>query len=269
MTGLAALGCTAAGPGPGEPGPPLPKVRNLRVYADNGSLTLVWDVDRAANQVFSGYNIYISERPILGTPEEEELLDLVRPFNRLPYPGDTDPDLTRETFLAQDLDNGLRYYCFVRALGSDGRPGTPTNEVMAICRRGGEAILQTIFSGNYDGFDFSAGRHVNSDAIDCDLAFYHKDGLDHLMAPSRIDPLLNQTRLWDLGVHEFDEISEANLAGEGELELKPQAGHVYAFRTAAGHYGKLRIASIADQKEIRTIRFTYMFQSIPNLVDLR
>lgn len=247
----------------------MPKVRDLRVQPDDESLTLVWKVDRLSNQVFSGYNVYLSERPILGTPEEQQLLEHVRPVNLLPYPGDTDPDLTQETFTARGLENGVRYYCFIRALGSDGRPGRPTNEVMAICRCGGEAILQPIFSGNYDGFDFSVGHHVNTDAIDCDIALYHKTGVDHLMAPSRIDPLLNETRLWDLGEHDFDEITEANLTGDGQIELEPKRGHVYAYRTADGHYGKLRIRLVEDRPEARTIRFTYMYQSIPNLTDLR
>ena len=263
------MGCTAAGPGTNAPGQPVPKVHNLRVYPDDASLTLAWDVDRAPDQVFSGYNIYLSERPIQGTPDERDLLEHVRPVNLIPYPGDTDPDLRHETFTARRLENGARYYAFVRALGSDGRPGKPSNEVMAICRRGGEAILQPIFSGRYDGFDLSKGRHVNSDAIDCDFAFYHKGGKDRLLAPYRIDPLLNETRFWDLGISEFDLITAPALGGAGEIELEPKSGHVYACRTADGHYGKLRVASIADEKGIRTIRFTYMYQSIPNLIDLR
>jgi len=247
----------------------VPKVHDLRVYPGDGSLTLAWDVDRAPNLVFSGYNIYLAERPILGTPDEQNLIDHVNPFNAVPYPGDTDPDLKHETFIAQGLENGARYYAFVRALSSDGHPGRPTNEVMAICRRGGEAILQPIFSGTYDGFDFSVGRHVNSDAIDCDLAFYHKEGKDHIMAPYRIDPVLNETRLWDLGTGEFDGVTTPDLRGEGEIELEPKSGHVYAYRTADGHYGKLRIASVGNENGIRTVRFTYLYQSIPNLVDLR
>lgn len=247
----------------------MPRVHNLRVYPDDAALTLAWDVDRSPDQIFSGYNIYLSERPIVGTPDERDLLERVRPVNLLPYPGDTDPDLRHETYVAQGLENGRRYYAFVRALGSDGRPHGPTNEVMAICRRGGEARLQPIFSGPYDGFDLSTGRHVNSDAIDCDLAFYHKEGRDHLMAPYRIDPLLNETRFWDLGSGEFDLVTAPRLNGDGEIELEPTSGHVYACRTADGHYGKLRVASIADETGIRTIRFTYMYQSIPNLIDLR
>ena len=269
MVGCGMLGCTAAGPGPGVPALPLPAVSNLRVVPQDESLLLAWDVARPDHAVFSGYNIYLSERPVLETPDEQELLQRIRPVNRLPYPGDTDPDLSHETYSAEGLDNGVRYYCFVRAVSTDGRLGRPTNEVMAICRRGGEAKLQKLFSGAFDGFDFSSGRYVNSDAIDCDVAFYHKDGVDHLVAPYRIDPLLNETRFWDLGAQSFDGVAAPALKGDGSVEVEPRTGHVYAFKLADGHYGKLRITTIEDLDGLRTIRFNYMVQSIPNLVDLR
>jgi len=263
-------GCTAGGPGPAHEARPLPRVYDLRVEPADGQLTLTWRVDRLDNHVFSGYNIYIQERPVIGTESEAALLERAEPFNRLPFPGDTDADITRETYTAEDLRDGVRYYCFVRAIGVDRQLGAPSNEVMAICRPGGRLELQPIFSGAKDGIDFSAGRYVNSDAIDCDLAFYHKDGTDHLIAPKRIDPLLNDTQFWDLGAaSDFDSVVHPDPPGDGTDRIDAQAGHLYVYRTADGHFGKFRIESIRGTGDERTIVFQYMYQTVPELLFLK
>lgn len=264
------VGCSASKPKPPTEGPPLPHPYDLRVEASAHELELIWQVDRQPEHIFSGYNIYIVEHPVIGTDKEASELEKVKPYNQLPYPGDTDADVTHESYVAQGLDEGQRYYCFVRALGVGGQLGAPSNEVMAICRPGGHAAIQKIFSGDTDGFDFSRGDYVNSDASDCDLAYYIKDGTDQVIAPAKIDPLLRDTRFWDLGkTAGFESSEQPELTGDGVSQVTAHPEHLYVFRTADDHYGKFWIESIRGEGDGRTIRFIYMYQSIPNLIYLK
>ena len=173
---LAAAGCAGTGPKP-EPATSLPRVYELTVTPGDRQLTLEWSVNRASGQVFSGYNLYLVKPQTQGD---------ATPYNAEPYPGDTDGDPSRETFVAEPLDNGVTYTCFVRAVGTDGEMGPPTALVEGICRPGGEGNLQPIYSGDYDGFDLATGRYVSTDHDDCDVAFFHKDGKDILISPSEI-----------------------------------------------------------------------------------
>lgn len=261
LTALVLSGCAASKPDV-DTAESLPRVYAVRAIPGDRTLTVQWRVERAPAQLFSGYNVYIVETGSVGDAQ---------PINSMPYAGDTDGDPTSESFRAESLPNGVRYTCFVRAVGTDGRMGVPTDLVEAICRPGGEVILQPIFSGDYDGFDFSTGRHVNTDEDGCDVAFFMKDGEIHLIAPSRIDPLLHETRFWDAGAYdEFDAITSYTPVEHGHTEIvDPQVGHVYVYRTPDQHYGKMRIAYIGELEGEKTIRFEFMYQAIPDLLVLR
>jgi hypothetical protein len=245
-------------------------VENLKIEPGDRLLTLSWDVKRATHQVFSGYYLYIVPQPEgAGSPSDETLRAAER-FNGAPFPGDTDGDPLHETFVAEGLDNGVPYLCFVRAVGTDGRVGPTGRTLTVICRPGGKAMLQRIFSGDKDGFDFSRGAYVNSDALECDIAYYRKDELDHVISPSRIDELSKETRFWDAGEHErFDAVIEWQPEGHGTTQFTPRTGHMYVYRTAEHCYGKFWVTSIADEEGERTIRFEYMFQTVPELLNLR
>lgn len=248
----------------------LPGVVNFQVEPRDRGLALTWDVERDGNQVFSGYYIYIVPQSHGVETLSDDALQSAERFNSAPFPGDTDGDPLHETFEARGLDNGVPYVCFVRAVGTDGRVGPPGPTQTVICRPGGEAMLQRIFSGDHDGFDFSRGAYVNSDALECDIAYYRKDDVDHVISPSRIDQLSKETRFWDAGAHEsFDAVIEWQPQGNGTTQFTPRAGHVYVYRTAERCYGKIRVTAIADVVDERTIRFEYMYQTIPELLNLR
>jgi hypothetical protein len=245
-------------------------VQNLQVEPADRALRLSWDVERTANQVFSGYYIYIVPLPDGTESLSGEALQAAERFNSAPFPGDTDGDPEHETYLAEGLDNGVPYVCFVRAVGSDGHIGPPGRTRTLICRPGGKAMLQRFFSGDRDGFDFSHGEYVNSDALECDIAYYRKDDRDHVISPSRIDELIKETRFWDAGAHErFDAVTAWQPEGPGTTQFTPRTGHLYVYRTAERCYGKIWITAIADEAGERTIRFEYMYQTIPELINLR
>jgi hypothetical protein len=247
-----------------------PAVSDLEVTPGSGSLTLSWKVKRGRDDVFGGFKVYILRESLAQGGQIETALRKARPVDDTPYPGDADGDILRESYEADGLENGVRYYCTVASLTAAGEISSWTREVMAICRPGGRATLQPIFSGDRDGFDFAAGRHVNTDDFECHAAFYVKAGVDHLISPSRIDPLLPETRFWDAGAQAgFDSLVDWQPAGAGVIELIPRQGHAYVYRTSDGNYGKFWIAQITREGDLHTIHFEFMYQPIPNLIHLR
>lgn len=248
----------------------LPVLTAFEVIPRDHALLLKWNVDRSPESVFSGYNIYILKSSLgEGVPSAATLRDL-EPFNPTPYPGDTDGDPTRETFSADSLENGVRYYCLVRAIGPNGEMGMATSQIEAVCRTGGEITIEPMFKGDRDGYDFSAPGYVSSDAAACDITMYIKDGEPRIISASRIDPLLRETLFWDAGLQEhFDSVSDFTTTGNGDIEIAPREHHTYVFLTKDGNYGKIHISRIHRSSEPMTIDFEYMHQSIPNLMLLR
>lgn len=264
------LGCAGSAPsGKGESSL-LPGPTNLEVVPKDRSLLLRWKVDRSQQTVFSGYNIYILERStrINETPNPD--LKAITPYNQVPYPGDTDGDPSKETFEAEGLQNGTRYYCMVRAVGTQGQLGAPSAEIMAVCRTGGAITMEPMFKGDRDGFDFSAPGYVDADDAECDLAMYLKDGDVRIISASRIDPLLRDTRLWNAGSADgFDRLLEFATDGSGDIELNARVNESYVFQTADGNFGKFKITRLNRNTNPATIELTYVHQSIPNLMLLR
>jgi len=238
--------------------PPL--VYELTVEPSDGALTIRWRTERTDGQAFAGYYVYITPE---GSPANV-------PFNQSPYPGDTDGDPTRESFEARPLNNGVRYLCSVASLNTDGTIGSATQPVPAICRPGGRVKLQPLFSGDFDGIDFTSGSYVTSDDSECHIVFLSKQSTDSLLAPSRIDPLNHETRFWDVGRQSsFAAVPDIELKGTGSTQVPVQAGHTYVYKTPDDHYGKLFVESIGGEDGIRTIYLEYMYQPIPDLLDLR
>jgi hypothetical protein len=241
---------------PGEP----PLVYDVTVEPADGALTVHWRAERTPGQAFAGYHVYI-------TPEGSQA---AVPFNQAPYPGDTDGDPTRESFEARPLENGVRYLCSVASLYTDGTTGTASSPIPAVCRPGGRVKLQPLFSGDFDGLDFSTGAYVTSDDSECHIVFLSKGSADSLLAPSRIDPLNNETRFWDLGRQtSFAADLEIRLKGTGLTQVPVQVEHTYVYRTPDDHYGKFYVESISLERGIPTIHLEYMYQPIPELLDLR
>lgn len=162
------------------------EIRPIGLTAEPGNqrMTLQWK--RMGDGLFSGYNIYISEQPLGSGGSSSVDADTVTPFNLSPYPGDTDPSDGLETFEAEGLKNGLKYFVSVRVINPDRTESTPSNEVMVVCGPRGEIRLDARFAGGKDGYSLSKAQYVRADSPENDLYFYHKDGTDFLASPSRL-----------------------------------------------------------------------------------
>ncbi len=187
---LLSIGCGPAKPGKEEVVGCYPYEMSVRV--DDHQMTVSWQ--QRCDRLISGYNIYISETPLVGRYPGPELSASITPFNDEPFPGDIMPD-DIEQFIAEGLDNGVKYHVSVRIVFPDRTVSVPSNEVTAVCGPRGIIELPIRYKSANDGFAFTRNSYVPADDLDNDLYFYSRDGVDYLVAPDRLDGFLKANRL--------------------------------------------------------------------------
>jgi len=166
---------------------------DLKVEPGNKKMTVSWKPQRSA--LIAGYNIYVSESPISRNSRGTVPPSNVEPFNSTPFPGDTNPDDGVEVFIAEGLDNGVRYYVSVRVVYPDGVFSEPSAEIPVVCGPRGEIELSIRYRSDRDGYSFEEDAYVRADATGNDMYYYSKDGVDYLASPVRLDGFLKSNRL--------------------------------------------------------------------------
>jgi hypothetical protein len=185
------IGC---GPQPGVKQTPevAPSEREhpvgLFAQVESHRATVNWKT--VGDGLIAGYNIYISPDPVVGRYPDTMLPYHIQPFNSTPYPGDTNPDDSVVTFVADNLSDGVKYYVSVRVVYSDGTLSMPSNEVAIVCGPRGECLLPVRYSSKNDGYSFESAGYVSADSPANDLYFYTVDGGDYLASPNRLDGFL-------------------------------------------------------------------------------
>ncbi len=214
-------------------------VVDLSIESNHEKLNLSWR--KVGQGLISGYNIYISERPLAALFPGGKIDPSIAAYNTNPFPGDTIPEDGVEHFMADRLANGVRYYVTVRIVYPDGTVSGPSNEVTAVCGGRGEFELALRRSGGKDGFSFSDNKYVACDDKISDLYYFSKDGLDYLASPNRLDAFARQTRFvvlpWKGRYHEIvarlsDNVPVPSLekvtVAEGDWVLAECAGKTHA-----------------------------------------
>lgn len=166
---------------------------NLSVEVDNGRMTVSWQ--KQGKGIMSGYNIYISDKPLVESYPGPNLPPSVTPFNHATFPGDTNPDDGIEYFEAQGLENGRKYYVSVRVVMPDRLLSKPSREIIAVCGSRGEISLSMRYEGDNDGYSFATDTQVRADNALNDIYFFSKDGKDYLNSPTKLDAFLRKTNL--------------------------------------------------------------------------
>ena len=92
---------------------------NLMVQSNDSTLYLKWDTNCPEEKAMSGYSIYIEESPIYEKYGKMSLPKKIERFNRLLYPGDTDPENRFETMTINNLTNVVEYYVSIRTVFPD------------------------------------------------------------------------------------------------------------------------------------------------------
>jgi hypothetical protein len=271
IAGIAALLLYACAPSVKEPGTEFKTIchpHDLAVDSLGSSyIKIAWNPGCPKNRVMAGYNVYVSQLPLTLSYPGTELPDSIRPVNDLPYPGDDQGLLNRETYeIEKGITDGVRYYIHVRVVYADGSVSAPSNEIQAVSRPEGTLQLQLSFTGNRDGFNFETNSYVRADDSDNDIYFYHKDGSDFLCSPSRLGPINRETRLSRLGpaisIRDFGEVDAPDETQEC-VQLTPQT--MYLVVTAKNTYAKLFVRGFEGTGDNRHLIADYVYQPIPGM----
>jgi len=234
---------------------------NLEVKADDETLMLKWNTNCPDGRLLSGYYIYLEKKPLADYRNQAPPRG-VKPLNHDPYPGDTDPEDRWETMKIEHLDNGVEYYVSVRALYPDRTVSIASNEVAVMPRPEGEFELAFRYSDLNDGFSFANCETVRADGELNDLYFYHKDGIDFIASPHRLNGFLRKSSFYSLGkTKSIYQYPELDLDFAPVEKIPALVGESYLVKTADGNFAKIRIEQITGENKERRMFIKYIYQT--------
>ena len=227
---MASISCI---PGPRESGR-IPSPYDLKADTMSRGATIYWSVSRREGQLISGYNVYLSRKPPEGNypgwhKSNAEL------HNKTPYPGDTDGDITRESFEITGLENGPTYFVTVRTVAPDGSESKQSNMVEFRPLARGEIIISDNHLADNGGFSFDHEISVPARDRRCDIYLYSRDNVVGLSSPNRLGAGLRKTNFIETG----------NLGGANHDTIKIKIGDRI---TASGKRG---LAMLTIEKIVR------------------
>ena len=231
---LAALILVSCGPRPNKPAANSPF--NLKAVAADRSATLSWQVNRSKNAPISGYDIYLAQSP----DDKGEL------YNSAPYPGDTDGDITHESIVIPRLDNGTRYYAYIKTVLTDGSLSKPSGTVTFMPLAQGYVDLTQNYTVIKSGFDFAAGKYTKVYDFDNDIYIYATKTEAGISSPSRMHASLRKTLISVDG-------------SPFELTQPFMPGKVYTLKTADGGTVKLTLLKWKNETPAIEATFDYIY----------
>lgn len=248
---------------------------DLQYRPQSGGALLEWNSHCGPERAIKGYNFYV-------TPEKEAGADFPganrQPHNRIPYPGDTNPDRLHETGELEYLEDGVTYLAAVGILFPDGARSKPSNVIRFTPMPSGEITLVRRYKGKNDGFSFANGDFSRSDNSENDLYFITKDGHDYLASPDKLGFGLRETKFlrmynWPNVEMTFGRRSDAlpprgakhydDPAGMAEVVV----GEVFDLLTADNHYTRIRVATLEGKGDDRSITLEYFYQTVAGMRD--
>ncbi len=262
---LLALVIAACGPS----GPPADEVtpvclpQNIRAEAASNKMTVIWEMP--CTDLIAGYHIYISESPLVG---QNGIMETgAEPFNHTPFPGDTNPHDGIEHYEAEGLDNGVPYYVSVRVVRPDQTLSPPSEEIVVICGPRGYLELAIRYQADNDGFSFTGDSLVRADALDNDVYYYHKDGVDYLASPKRLNGFLRDTQWQVLNfTGDYDTVAGqvallSTIPSEDRIEI--EEGDWIRMWTPEGDRVLLQVIGFKGKGENRTVELFYAVRPQP------
>ncbi len=239
---------------------------NLQVDVNSGTMDVYWQMN--CERLISGYNIYISENPIAADHPGTNLPRNIKPFNLEPFAGDTNPDDAYEHFIADQLENGKKYYVSVRVVNPDLSLSRPSNEIVAICGPSGEIELSIRYKSDKDGFSFDRNEYVRADALDNDFYFYSNKGEDYLNSPSKLDGFLRQNLLIKLKMSgTFADVrtkTEKLSRLPKDERVRVKKGDWLRLRTSDGANALIKVLDIYGEGKERKIKLFFVYNHLPD-----
>jgi hypothetical protein len=230
---------------------------NLSADPNDQRVDLKWYTNRTGDMMISGYNIYISEVPLpeAGFPSKDSGLD---PFNQIPYPGDADPETLFETFTANELTNGVRYYIAITTVYPDRTESMFSNVEEIFCYPRGILTLKDRSIGDMHGFSFDKLKHVDYNDIENDLYFVARDAGNIIGSPDRNEGVLKHTEFAGLGRKPLNNsLNYKNLNFKDKTFIAED--NVYLIKLEDGSFVKILVKRVDSSQYLKQITFEYIY----------
>jgi len=239
------------------PGKPAPS--NLIVESGNQKLNLIWNTNRSESTIISGYNIYILEEPINEDNRPHRVKSDINPVNNLPYPGDENPEITFETYTAENLLNSVKYYVGVTTIFADKSESALSNVVKITCYPRGIVTIKDRMMGAMHGFSFGLDNYVDYNDITNDLYFVARDAGNIMGSPDRNEGVLKHTEFASLGrLKKLDDSRNfKNLAFKNRIFVAE--GNGYVLRLEDGSMAKILVKQVDSSTYKKQVVFEYIY----------
>ena len=208
---------------------------NLEAIAGSKSAELIWQVNRDSKSHIGGYNIYIAQSP----DGDGEL------YNSGPYPGDTDGNINRESITLENLDNGHKYYAYIRTVLANGELSQPTGRVLFQPLDQGRLTISQNHAANGSGYSFAKGKYTQARDFDNDFYIYATDSKAGISSPSRLHSSLRKTFI--------------TLKNNKDLTQPLQKGAQYNLDTKGGGRAILTLIQISGKSPALEASFNYIY----------
>lgn len=232
----------------------IPTPYDLKAIASNGRATLSWKIDRPAKFVSGGYNIYLIETNF----------DSARLCNRVPYPGDTDGDASKETFEINDLVNGRIYRTWIRMLTADGALGPSSETLNFVSKEVGQLTIYFDMLHDSSGYSFAKRKYTKARDYDNDFYLYEKDGV-HISSPSLYSSLLRTTDFTQLSDAAGKRISPIKKSGKTQ-SIKINSRYQYQIITSNDEWAAIKIENYLGSADNRRAVINYTFLPAIDLI---
>ncbi|RKX17845.1 MAG: hypothetical protein DRP35_10235 [Candidatus Zixiibacteriota bacterium] len=240
--------------------------QNLRIESHNEKLTVIWDMK--CDHLYTGFNIYISEKPIR-EKYNGNIPETFEPFNTSPFKGDTNPSDGVEHFEAEGLENGKIYYVTATVLYTNLTNSILSNEAKAVCGPHGEISLSVRYSDEHDGFSFDKNQIVRADNVDNDIYYFHKNGENYLNSPNRLDGFLKENKfsLLPFKGDLVDVKQKVNINKSYQLtsdRIKVKKGDWVQLVTSDNKYALIKVLGFTGTDKDRRIKLFYAYSTVAN-----
>jgi hypothetical protein len=216
----------------------------LTVDVNNGRAVVNWTVDRADSRPISGYNIYLSEKPL------QELFrkwdrNRPEPYNHGPFPGDTDGDNSKESYEITNLANGKTYYVSVRTVDPAGDESDAAGELKFVPLANGQFQISSDHSSDKGGFSFDKNISLPARDPRCDIYLYAKKDVAGLSSPHRLSGGLRKTAF-------------SNSKEKGVETIRIKGGDKLTVKTGNGR-AEITVVKIRHRGSSATADIRYIF----------
>lgn len=200
----------------------------IKIETRSGGGVLYWRVNRQSDSPISGYNIYIAE-----SADSEARL-----YNKTPYPGNTDGDINRESIELGSLENGRRYYAYIRTVLPEGKLSQPSARIEFIPLSKGRLEISQNHTTRQSGYCFVKERYTQARDFNNDFYIYATADRVGISSPSRLHSGLRKTL-----INKID-----GSAKDSFRETQPLVkGQTYILKTADGGTVRLEVVKVVGR----------------------